>query len=421
MKSDKQINNFCLMNLLFVGGFFPEQFTTYILNKSKLQVQNAANSFQWAFIKGLEQNLKSPIKLITAPFIGWYPKYYSDLFCSAKSFLNNEDLNSGFMVGFINLPIIKNIFRFFNLYSAITKFLSHNEQNVLIVYSIDFSILKAAISVKRRNPNTSICVIITDCYDWKENKSYLHKLKLKNVFKPLPLKLLSEVDCFVVLTDKMVDYLKLGNKPWVRIEGLYNDNRNNHFASIHKDTTFKIVLYTGTLEYPYGILELLEAFKLIKSEDYRLWICGSGSGSQMVINCAKADERITYYGIVDRQKIDELQSKATILVNPRNTIGEYNKYSFPSKTMEYLASGTPALLYKLDGIPDEYFDYCYTVEDNKVESLAKAIFDICQLDPTILKSKGLTAREFIIKNKNSTIQCNKVLEMITKLNNKKLA
>lgn len=403
------------MRIIFLGGFFPEQFASSILSKSKLQVQNAANAFQWAFIKGIEQNLNSPIKLITSPFIGWFPRYYTDLLIRTASFSNNEDKNGGVMVGFLNLPLIKNVFRFFNLHSVINKFLSRDERNVLIIYSIDFVLLKTALLAKQHNPNTTICVIITDCYDWKENKGFLNKLKLKNIFNPLPLKLLSKVDCFVVLTDKMVDYLKLGNTPWVRVEGLYNEQGNKNIESYHKDASLKIVLYTGTLEYPYGILELLEAFKLIKSEDYRLWICGSGAGATMVINSVKADKRITYYGIVDKQKINELQSKATILVNPRNTVGEYNKYSFPSKTMEYLASGTPALLYKLDGIPAEYFDYCYTVEDNAVGSLANAIYNTCKLDPEMLRLKGQTARDFILKNKTAEIQCSKVLDMINNI------
>ena len=400
------------MNIIFLGGFFPEQFTNSILIKSKLQVQHAANNFQWAFIKGLEQNLNHPIKLITAPFIGWYPKYYTDLFINTASFSNNGDKNTGVLVGFLNLPLIKNVFRFFNLYPVINKYLLRDERNVLIIYSLDFDLLKVALSAKKKNPNTTICVIITDCYDWKENNGYLHKFKLKHIVNQLPLKLLAKIDCFVVLTDKMVDYLKIGNKPWVRIEGLYDEMENSYVDSNQKDPSNKIILYTGTLEYPYGIVALLEAFKLIKADNYRLWICGSGSGVNMVIKCAKEDERITYYGIVDKQKIAELQNKATILVNPRNTIGQYNQYSFPSKTMEYLASGTPALIYKLDGIPEEYFEYCYTVCDNTVESLADAIYNTCQLDSVTLRLKGQIARDFILKNKNAKIQCNKVLGMI---------
>ena len=403
------------MNISFLGGFFPEQFENSILKKSKLQVQNAANIFQWAFIKGLEQNLNHPIKLITALYIGWYPKYYKDIIVRKAYFSNNIAPDNCVMVGFLNFPLIKSIFKYVNLKSAISEALTPDKRNVLIVYSIDPVNLKAAIEAKKRNPAIIVCAIITDCYDYNEDSGLLSKLYLKYITNPILSKLLEKVDCFVVLTDKMVDFLKLHHKPWVRIEGIYNEQSNAQNTTITKNNLTKTALYTGTLEYPYGIKKLLEAFQLIKSENINLWICGGGEGAPLVIKRAQEDQRIKYFGIVSKDKISELQSKATILVNPRNTIGEYNKYSFPSKTIEYLASGTPALLYKLDGIPAEYFEYCYTIEDNEVESLAKAIYKTCQLDSNILYLKGKAAREFILKNKAAKIQCGKVLNMLSNI------
>ncbi len=400
------------MQILFLGGFFPAQYTDSILNRSKLQVQQAANNFQWAFIRGLEQNLNHSIPLITAPYIGWYPKYYKDLVLRKAYFSNKDDEESVIMVGFLNLPVIKNIFKYFNLKSALNHLVNSNSRNVIFVYSTDWAYLKAALKAKNKNLNTIVCVIITDCYDWKENKGVFYKLKLKNIINLLPLKLLVKTDCFVVLTDKMVDYLKINGKPWIRVEGIIDEEAISKNEIDLKDSVTKIILYTGTLEYPYGIKELLDAFGLINSTNYKLWICGSGSGKKLVQQRAKEDKRITYFGILGREKITELQAKALILVNPRNTIGEYNKYSFPSKMMEYFASGTPALVYKLEGIPEEYFDYCYTVSDNKVETLANAIYKTCQLDPIILKLMGERARDFILKNKSAKIQCGRVLEMI---------
>ena len=400
------------MNLIFLGGFFPKQYISSILKKSKLQIQNAANNFQWAFINGLEQNLDQPIKLITAPFIGWYPKFYKDLIIRTKYLTNKNNIDVGIMVGFLNLPQIKHVFRFLNLYKNLKKLLSSTQENIIIVYSLDFSLLKSALLLKKNNPKLKICVIITDCYDYNENSNKFHKLYLKYIYNPILNNFLSQIDLFVVLTDKIVDLLKLQNKPWVRIEGIFDENSNIQKININKNRSIKIVLYTGTLEYPYGIKQLLDAFKLIEDPDYRLWICGGGTGITLVNNRALYDNRIQYYGIVSTEKITELQAAATILVNPRNNIGEYNKYSFPSKTIEYLASGTPTLIYKLDGIPEEYFDYCFTVKDNEINSLANAIYCTCQMNPSFLKEKGENARNFILANKTAKIQCGKVMKMI---------
>ena len=52
------------------------------------------------------------------------------------------------------------------------------------------------------------------------------------------------------------------------------------------------------------------------------------------------------------------------------------QYSFPSKTMEYLASGTPSIAYKLEGIPSEYYPFIIFPESNDVESLHNSILKV---------------------------------------------
>lgn len=64
-----------------------------------------------------------------------------------------------------------------------------------------------------------------------------------------------------------------------------------------------------------------------------------------------------------------MQQQATLLVNPRKGHEEYTKYSFPSKTMEYMASGTPTIMYKLPGLPIEYEEYLVLLPDNSQETL----------------------------------------------------
>ena len=107
-----------------------------------------------------------------------------------------------------------------------------------------------------------------------------------------------------------------------------------------------------------------------------------------------------------------MQGEATVLINPRQNNGEYTKYSFPSKTIEYLASATPLIAYKLDGIPDEYDDYIEYVEGNSVDDLKNKIIDICEMDRDKLIIKGNKNRNFIINNKNARYQTKKILDIL---------
>lgn len=45
--------------------------------------------------------------------------------------------------------------------------------------------------------------------------------------------------------------------------------------------------------------------------------------------------------MVPNSGVLKAQSESEILVNPRNDNNEFTKYSFPSKVIEYLGSGTP--------------------------------------------------------------------------------
>ena len=95
------------------------------------------------------------------------------------------------------------------------------------------------------------------------------------------------------------------------------------------------------------------------SDDIELWLFGSGDMEKDITDYCKSDQRIKYFGMVPREKVVKFEKKAKLLVNPRPTNNEFTKYSFPSKTIEYMASGTPLLTTRLPGIPSEYFDHVF--------------------------------------------------------------
>ena len=184
-------------------------------------------------------------------------------------------------------------------------------------------------------------------------------------------------------------------------------------TSFIKRTEIKQILYTGTLARRYGIMNLLHAFNKMQVANIKLVICGSGDCESEILKAAYSNPNIIFKGLIEREQILLLQRQATLLVNPRTSEGAFTKYSFPSKTMEYLASGTPTLLYKLSGIPNEYYDYCFTIESNNtVEHLSKEMERILSLDSDLLNNIGKKARGFILNEKNPRKQCEKIFRLI---------
>lgn len=101
-----------------------------------------------------------------------------------------------------------------------------------------------------------------------------------------------------------------------------------------------------------------------------------------------------------------------MLINPRPSNEEFTKYSFPSKNMEYMVSGTPTLLTKLPGMPKEYLEYVYVLENESVDGMAEKLIEILNLSPEELKEKGKLAKEYVLNNKSNKNQAQRIIKWL---------
>lgn len=396
------------MKVLFVGGLFPDTRKGEFIANSKGIIQFAANNFQWSFIKGLDNYLKD-FSIYTAPSLGNFPRYYREVFIKSSIF-SHDGINTDYCVGFLNLPVIGMLIKALNLYRFLLND-NNDSKSYLIVYSIHTPFLLAAVMYKRKYPDSKICLIVPDLPEYMSANTGI----LYRVLKYIDLKLIDlmekRVDSFVFITDHMTNRFKVKTRPWVRIEGMYMaDNHRQETQSNHSDT--KIVLYSGTLDSRYGIDRLLEAFNQITDHSFRLWICGDGNMKNKVQEYAKKDFRIIFYGQITYEEVANLQRDATVLVNPRTSDGQYTKYSFPIKTMEYLASGKPVIMNMLPGIPEEYRQYLFVPEREDVISLKEKIVEICSNEFNVYADHCYNSRQFILNNKNPKEQTKKIISML---------
>lgn len=106
------------------------------------------------------------------------------------------------------------------------------------------------------------------------------------------------------------------------------------------------------------------------------------------------------------------EMESTLLINPRPTNEEYVKYSFPSKTMEYMASGTPVLTTRLPGMPKEYYPYVNFIEEETPQGMARALSSVLSRSEEALRQQGLAARRFVLEERNNLVQAGKILEKL---------
>lgn len=69
-------------------------------------------------------------------------------------------------------------------------------------------------------------------------------------------------------------------------------------------------------------------------------------------------------------------------------------------------------MYKLEGIPEEYWDYCFTIDDLSIEGFAAKMIEILNLSQNYLLNVGQSARNFIMKNKSEIVQGKKIVEFV---------
>lgn len=156
------------------------------------------------------------------------------------------------------------------------------------------------------------------------------------------------------------------------------------------------VVYAGSLESYNGILELLEAMAHIQSDLVKLDILGAGRLEDAVKRTADMDRRITYYGPMPRSVVDEVVAHADLLVSLRDTDHPVAAFSFPSKLVEYLGSGTPVLSSPIEGVT-RLHEMATVVRELDPPAIAQAVLSVRD-DPEGREAKAAAARDYVARH-----------------------
>lgn len=396
------------MKIYFLGGWFPDDLENKIVLKSKKNIQFAANNLQKSLINGLKEHYND-ILLLSIPFIGSYP-LRSRILISPKYNKENE-----FVFSFFNLLFVKQLSIYRTIIHAFRKKIDKSSNlNIIVIYSIQIPYLKAAVAYKQKNNNVRIIVIVPDLLEYMGGpRGYFYSI-FKKYSQNEFIKIMGDIDGYVLLCESMKDKLNIGNKPYEVLEGIYSNNYNLEFTNT-PSTGKKIIFYAGNLDERYGIIKLVEAFKGIDDDTYELWIRGDGRCKSYVLNEIEEDNRIRYYDKMDLSELLFLYKKATLLVNPVSPENEFTEFFFPSKTFDYMASGTPVLMFELKCLPQEYLSYMYFFTDSTIEGMRQKMTNICQLPQEELDEFGKKASHFVTNQKTAIKQTEKIYNLVTKI------
>lgn len=162
-------------------------------------------------------------------------------------------------------------------------------------------------------------------------------------------RIMRQYDVVVGLSANIQNNLK-GSQQFILMEGGIDECFYNHFAEKKTQSAHEIVfMYSGLLSKVTGVDILLQIASEIEEKNFRLWISGKGDLEQQVRGAAEKDERICYLGHMEYDEYIKTLKNADVLINPRNMNLPENQNNFPSKVMDYLATGKTVVSSKFVG------------------------------------------------------------------------
>lgn len=392
---------------LFIGVNAPSNLIEEINSKSVNSAQISISAIRYSKLisEGIESCTSDHKSLFLAP-IGMFP------FSKIIFFYKKNDFGKRYYIPFVNIIFLKQIcISFYTLFFILKWVLETKSRKKYLFFGflylpflisiIPFKILKK-VSVISFVPDMPIYM-----YSYTKNTSLFKKI-LKKPYILLTNILTNNIDFFVFITKYMSSHFP--TKPFFIIEG-FTDSKllKSELNYLNKINNKKAIMYAGALFEKFGIGTLIDAFMEIPG-DYELWLFGYGDLVDYINTKSKIDNRIIFYGNVSNEIVFEFEKKAKLLVNPRPLDHEFTKFSFPSKILEYMSSGTPVITTNLKGIPNEYNDKLFYFVDDSFLEIKNGLIKYLNISDQDLYNFGIIAMNFSIKEKNNIKQMNKLIK-----------
>lgn len=277
------------------------------------------------------------------------------------------------------------------------------KDRVIIADALNVMLASGLLLSKKAGRNKVILVVTDIPEDILQHKDTIYGKKF--------LKNLEKADGFIFLTEQANRDFNMWKKPYTIIEGIAAERQKQVYK---KD---RMCVYAGGLDEKNNIRQMVDAFENVAEDGEYLCVFGDGAPEcrKYIEDKSRTSKHIKYMGTAPNETVLKFEDSAQLLINPRTNSGEFTKYSFPSKFIEYLNSGTPALVNRLDGIPDEYYDVVLLFSGDRLSDYEKSIRRALNLSATEKLEIGERAREFIQKRNGKVNVLDKIEELVKKV------
>lgn len=396
------------MNIIYLTSACSQKRFDKLVAEGSIKKMPQAQKYHHLLLEGLREVSADAINVISS-----YPVANK----SRRVFNTEYESEDGIFYtypGFVNIPFFRQLLLWVNTVLIILK--KCNEKDTIIVCDVlNRSIFYAAKCV-RGIKSLKIVGIVTDVPGLTSGARAKSLPWWNRTIRKVAVNLskgsVKTCDAYLLLTEAMNDIVNPKKVPYIVIEGHSDITMGSRENRLDEKTMEKSMMYAGGTHKEFGIDLLVEAFIELNNPEWTLHIYGDGNYQKELVRIASEHKNVVYHGMKPNAEVVDAQIKAWLMVNPRITNAEYVKYSFPSKTLECMASGTPLLTTRLAGMPKDYYPYVYLFENETKEGFKKVLSDVFSLTAGDLHDKGLMAKDFAINQKNNVKQAAKFYSFI---------
>jgi glycosyltransferase involved in cell wall biosynthesis len=395
--------------VLFVGFAIPEELMSSLTAKD-MYPQAQGHQHQWSLIRGIESVTGYPIELISVAALGDWPRHPAR-FVKGGVWSHAPGARD-VMVSFINISPWKQITRFVAVGCHIKKWLYRHRRSsrpVIFLYSSQSSQLWALLISTAFVPLLRIAIMPDPPSVDVPGEGRVRRLA-RRADRWLQRQGLKKMDGVVVLAKALADDFAAG-VPCCVSEGIAPELP---MAPPKAKSAPFIAMYAGGLIAEYGVRLILDCASLLPP-GIELWLFGRGLLLGEAQSRAAQCPSLRVFGFCPRDEVVRKAAEAMVMLNPRSTSAWFVRYSFPSKILECMASGTPLLSTRLPTIPEDYGPFIFWLDNESPEGLARRLVELRDLGSEALRAKGFQAREFVREHKSEAAQGRHIWAFVSEL------
>lgn len=405
------------MKMLWIGSYASEEMMKRMAVKSVGQASGVTS--QRSLINGLDKCIAGMrIEMDTMSVQGFpcYPVYPHKVI-EREEWSRNQS-SSDISIGFSNTRIGRILTQKRNFQKEARKWIEKNMDQECIhifLYEPVISRLAAVKEIKKRHPNIFCHLIVPDVPEFVGRAGNPVVAFAKQIRKRMVDRELRYVDDYIFYAKGMAEYYHVPEDKYIVMEGSIDDK---DIALLEQESAAGeqiIFMYSGAITHQRAIPQFVAAFEEYDNPNVELWITGGGDYTEELKKIAAKDPRIIYHGFLEtREQVLSLEAQATALLHVRDKDANASRNCFPSKIFEYMVSGKPVLSVRIEGIPEEYYSYLIEIPHLDEAGVKEALDRIVNMSEAERNALGNRAKEFILKNKSSKVQAEKILAFILK-------